>query len=381
MRESALLSTCNRTEIYAAVSEPDQALAGLTDWLADSSRLSRSELKSHLHVMQQSDAVRHAFRVASGLDSMVLGEPQILGQMKQAVRHAQDAGALGSHLHQLFQRSFAVAKEVRTRTAIGSRSVSTAAAAVRTAERVMGDLRSANVLFVGAGEMIELAATHFAARRPLSIAIANRTLERGRRLALRIGAQPMPLFELGASLPRFDVVVSCTASELPIIGLGMVERAAHARGGRGMLMIDLAVPRDIEPEVARVPGVSLFTIDDLGALVQEGVAARRAAAEEAETIIEQRVGSFMQWLAGRDAVSLLHELDRHGERLRESVLRQARRQLARGEPVDAVLEALATRLSNKFLHSPRALLSSGTLTPREADQFVGRLILSSSRRR
>jgi glutamyl-tRNA reductase len=381
VRESALLSTCNRTEIYAAVDEPDQALAGVTDWLAHSSRLSRAEILSHLHVMRHSDAVRHAFRVASGLDSMVLGEPQILGQMKQAARDAQDAGALGAHLHQLFQRSFAVAKEVRTRTAIGSRSVSTAAAAVRTAERVLGDLSHANVLFVGAGEMIELAATHFAARRPQSIAIANRTLERGHRLALRVGARPMPLFELAEALPRYDVVVSCTASTLPIIGLGMVERAVRARGGRSLLMIDLAVPRDIEPEVARLPGVTLFTIDDLGALVQEGVAARRAAAEEAETIIEQRVGSFMQWLAGRDTVSLLRELDRHAERVRETVVRQARRQLARGEPVEAVLDALAERLSNKFLHSPRALLSSGTLTAREADQFVGRLILASSRRR
>ena len=288
---------------------------------------------------------------------------------------------MGAHLHQLFQRSFAVAKEVRTKTAIGGSSVSAAAAAVRVAEHVLGDLRSASVLMVGAGEMIELAATHFAAQRPQRMVIANRTLERGRRVALRVGAQTMPLFELSAALPGFDVVVSCTASTLPIIGLGMVERAIHAGSGRRTVMIDLAVPRDIEPEVARLPGVALFTIDDLGALVQRGVASRRVAAEEAETIIEQRVGSFMQWLAGRDTVSLLHELDRYGERLRASVVRHARRQLARGQQPDEVLETIAVRLCNKFLHPPRSLLSSGALTPREADQFVGRLVLTSSRRR
>ncbi|OGA40185.1 MAG: glutamyl-tRNA reductase, partial [Betaproteobacteria bacterium RIFCSPLOWO2_12_FULL_62_13] len=223
--ESAILSTCNRTELYCAVREPAAAHGALVDWLADGSALPAGELRSHLYALPQHNAVRHAFRVASGLDSMVLGEPQILGQMKDAARHAQEAGALGAHLHQLFQRSFAVAKEVRSQTEIGSASVSMAAAAVRLAQRVFEDLQETRVLFVGAGEMIELAATHFAAQHPREIVVANRTLERAERLAKRFSAQKMRLAELPERLEQFDIVVSGTASSLPIIGLGMVERA------------------------------------------------------------------------------------------------------------------------------------------------------------
>ena len=368
--ESAILSTCNRTELYCAVSEPETAHGALVDWLAKGRAELRRDLCSHLHALPKRDAVRHAFRVASGLDSMVLGEPQILGQMKRAAHQAREAGALGPHLNQLFQRSFAVAKEVRSQTEIGSAHVSMAAAAVRLAQHMFGDLRETRMLFVGAGEMIELAATHFAAQHPRDLTFANRTLERAERLARRFSARTMRLAELPEQLERFDIVISCTASSLPIFGLGMVERARRARGGRPIFMADLAVPRDIEPEVSGLPGVSVFTVDDLGSIVQSGVSSRQAAVTQAEAIIETRVESFMHWMAGRRAVPLLRALDERAGWLRAAELEQARRMLARGEPADAVLVALATGLANKFLHGPRALLARGTLAPDEAQRLV-----------
>ncbi|MBB4225853.1 glutamyl-tRNA reductase, partial [Variovorax guangxiensis] len=245
--EAAIISTCNRTEIYCA--SEHAALDHTFGWLAQSGGVAPALLRSHAYTLHDGEAARHAFRVASGLDSMVLGEAQILGQMKDAVRAAETAGALGSTLNQLFQRSFAVAKEVRTATEIGAHSISMAAAAVRLAGQLFEDLRKTRVLFVGAGEMIDLAATHFAAKEPKAIAIANRTLERGEKLASRFGGEAMRLADLPSRLAEFDIIVSCTASTLPIIGLGAVERALKARKHRPMFMVDLAVPRDIEPEV------------------------------------------------------------------------------------------------------------------------------------
>jgi glutamyl-tRNA reductase len=250
--EAAIVSTCNRTEVYCAGEHPE--LETTLDWLAHSGGVSPALLRSHTYTLENGMAARHAFRVASGLDSMVLGEPQILGQMKDAVRAAEEAGALGTTLNQLFQRSFAVAKEVRTSTEIGAHSISMAAAAVRLAGQLFEDLGEVRLLFVGAGEMIELCATHFAARKPQSIAIANRTLERGEKLATRFGGEVMRLSDLPERLHEFDAVVSCTASTLPIIGLGAVERALKKRRHRPMFMVDLAVPRDIEPEVKAAAG-------------------------------------------------------------------------------------------------------------------------------
>jgi glutamyl-tRNA reductase len=357
--EGAILSTCNRTEIYCATREPIHAQPALTDWLSGRQGIASNQIASHLYVLPNGEAVRHAFRVAAGLDSMVLGEPQILGQMKEAVRVAHDAGALGTHLHQLFQRSFAVAKEVRTTTEIGAHSVSMAAAAVRLARRIFEDLRETNVLFVGAGEMIELCATHFAAQHPRHIVIANRTLDRGEKLAQRFNASTIRLAELPDSLEKFDVVVSCTASTLPIIGLGMVERATRARKRKPIFMVDLAVPRDIEPEVARLDDVFLYTVDDLGKLVQSGAENRRAAVAQAEAIIETRVDSFMQWLSARHSVPLIRELHARGEAIKSAELERARRLLARGDDPAAVLEALAHGLTSKFLHGPTTLLQRG----------------------
>ena len=346
--EAAILSTCNRTELYAACRTPD-CLDIAAHFLADYHQLRYAELRPHLYTLPQDGAVRHAFRVASGLDSMVLGEPQILGQLKDAVRQSDEAGGLGTYLHQLFQRTFSVAKEVRSTTEIGAHSVSMAAAAVRLAQRIFDDFSEQHVLFIGAGEMIELCATHFAAQNPKSITIANRSMERGAALAHQFNAEAIRLAELPEQLANFDIVISCTASTLPIIGLGLVERAIKARRHKPVFMVDLAVPRDIEPEVARLNDVFLYTVDDLGSVVQSGIENRQSAVAQAEAIIETRVQSFMHWIDGRAVVPVIQELHENGETLRLIELDRARRMLAKGEDIDLVLEALSKGLTAKFL--------------------------------
>jgi glutamyl-tRNA reductase len=353
--EAALLSTCNRTEMYAASGAPNP-LDASAHFLAHYHALNYAELRPHLYMLPQDDAVRHAFRVASGLDSMVLGEPQILGQMKDAVRTAEEAGGLGTYLHQLFQRSFAVAKEVRSTTDIGAHSVSMAAAAVRLSQRIFDRVADQNVLFIGAGEMIELCATHFAAQNPKSITIANRTMERGEALAARFNGRAIRLAELPERLAQFDIVVTSTASSLPLIGLGLVERAIKARRHRPMFMVDLAVPRDIEPEVGRLDDVFLYSVDDLAQVVQTGIESRQAAVAQAEAIIENRVQSFMHWVGDRAMVPVIRDLHESSEALRLSELERARKMLAKGEDADAVLEALSRGLAAKFLHGPQQAL-------------------------
>ncbi|MEK0430024.1 MAG: hypothetical protein RL001_2551 [Pseudomonadota bacterium] len=360
-QETAILSTCNRTEIYGASANDgniDTALDATAHFVADYHKLPYSDLRPYLYALPQDEAVRHAFRVASGLDSMVLGEPQILGQMKDAVRQAEAAGGLGTYLHQMFQRTFAVAKEVRTTTEIGAHSVSMAAAAVRLSERIFDKLSEQHVLFIGAGEMIELCATHFAAQHPKTLTIANRTLERAEQLAHRLSGKTLRLAELPEKLAHFDIVVSCTASTLPIIGLGMVERAIKTRRHKPVVMVDLAVPRDIESEVSRLRDVFLYTVDDLGAAVQIGIENRQSAVAQAEAIIETRVQAFMQWLGGRAVVPLIRDLHETSEQMRRAEVERARKLLAKGEDIDAVLEALSKGLTAKFLHGPQQALHS-----------------------
>ncbi len=363
VREAAILSTCNRTEVYFA--STSEVAGEVPAWMASYHQLDSQSLQPHLYQHTQHEAVRHAFRVASGLDSMVLGEPQILGQMKDAARVAQESGSLGTLLHQLFQRTFAVAKEVRSQTAIGEQSVSMAAAAVRLAERVFGDLGKCKVLFIGAGEMIELCATHFASRQPQRMAVANRTVERAEGLARRFNAHTMTLSQLPQHLADFDVVVSCTASSLPILGLGMVERATRMRRHKPMVMVDLAVPRDIESEVSRLDDIYLYSVDDLGRLVQSASDARQAAVVQAEAIIETRVQHFMHWLGTREVVPVIRDLHQSAEAMQQVELERARRALARGENPEAVLEQLAQGLTQKFLHGPMSALNHSDRPQRE----------------
>ena len=378
--EAAILSTCNRTEIYCAASQasPHDTL----HWLARTGGVSAGELQGHTYLLEGDEAARHAFRVASGLDSMVLGEAQILGQLKDAVRAAEEAGALGTTLNQLFQRSFAVAKEVRTSTEIGAHSISMAAASVRLASQLFEDLKGIRVLFVGAGEMIELVLTHFAARQPKSMAIANRTLERGESLASRFGAQTLRLADLPERLHEFDAVISCTASTLPLIGLGAVERALKKRRNSPMFMVDLAVPRDIEPEVKSLEDVYLYTVDDLAGVVQAGQAQRQAAVAEAEVIIDAGVQSFNHWLGQRVTVPLIHQLQDQADSWREAELARARKLLAKGESPETVLEVLSRGLTQKMLHGALAELRGADPAHREQTiHAVQRLFLRSDLRK
>ena len=332
-------------------------------------------LRSHAYTLSDSGAARHAFRVASGLDSMVLGEPQILGQMKDAVRAAQSAGTLGTTLGRLFQRSFAVAKEVRSNTRIGANVVSMAAAAVKLAGRIFSSIGEQKILFVGAGEMIELCATHFCAQHPRAVAFANRTLERAEPLAQRFSGQAMLLKDLPEALPHYDIVVSCTASSLPIIGKGLVERAVRARRHRPVFMVDLAVPRDIEAEVGAMDDVFLYSIDDLAEMVREGLDARESAVVQAEAIIESQVDSFLHWMRARDRVPLIRRLRDTGEAARRAEVERALRQLARGDDPRAVLEALSHGLTNKLLHAPTSALNRDTQAgdAEEMERLVARL--------
>ena len=377
--EVAIVSTCNRTELY--VGAHPGLVSPAVEWLASVGGVSSHVLREHSYVLEGGAAARHAFRVASGLDSMVLGEPQILGQLKLAVREAETAGTLGGSLHQMFQRSFAVAKEVRSSTEIGAHSISMAAAAVRLASQLFEDLRETKVLFVGAGEMIALVATHFAARKPRAMAVANRTLERGEKLAGYLQAEAMRLADVPARLAEFDIVISCTASTLPIIGLGAVERALKQRKHRPMFMVDLAVPRDIEPEVTRLSDVYLYTVDDLSMLVQSAGEKRQAAVEQAEAIIETGVQSFVHWLDQRGSVPLIQALHTQADDWRATEIARARKMLAKGEDVEAVLEALSRGLTQKMLHGTLAELHAADGEHRaQLAQTVSRLFLRRNAR-
>ncbi len=360
-KEATILSTCNRTEVYCSTHEPTQAI----NWLASYHHLAANDIEPYIYRLPQEQAVKHAFRVASGLDSMVLGEPQILGQMKQAVRQAEQAGTMGFLLHKLFQRTFSVAKDVRTQTEIGANLVSMAAAAVKLAERIYPSIAEQRVLFIGAGEMIELNAVHFAARNPKQITVANRTLERAQTLARRINGHAVTLNELPEQLAQHDIIVTCTASTLPILGKGMVERALKARKHRPLFIVDLAVPRDVEAEVSELDDVFLYTVDDLSEVVRDGLDARQGAVKEAEVIIDSGVSDFVHWMESRGVVPTIRALRDHAERQRRAEMEKALRALAKGENAEKVLESLSSSLTNKFLHAPTQALNQATSAERE----------------
>jgi glutamyl-tRNA reductase len=362
VKEAAIISTCNRTEVYCNTENPREAVS----WLAGYHGIKARELEPYLYHFPQEQAVKHAFRVASGLDSMVLGEPQILGQFKDAVRSAEAAGTLGLVLNKLFQRTFSVAKTVRSETRIGASTVSMASAAVQLAERIYPTIAGQNVLFVGAGEMIELCAAHFAAQHPKHITFANRTEARAQQLADRFLGRVITLNDLPAQLALNDIVVCSTASQLPLIGKGLVESALKARKHRPMLMFDLGVPRDIEAQVDTLDDVFLYTVDDLGKIAREGIDVRESAVAQAEVIIENHVNDFMHWLGSREVVPAIRAMRDAAERSRRNELERAERRLARGEDPQRVLEELSRALTNKLMHPPTHALNHAADDERDA---------------
>ena len=354
--EAVILSTCNRTELYC-VGDAEMII----NWLADYQGVNADDIRPYLYTLGCSETIRHAFRVACGLDSMVLGEAQILGQMKEAVRIAREQGSISTWLNALFQRTFQAAKEVRSLSGVGDNVVSMASAAVRMAEQSVGDIGSLNVLFVGAGEMNESVATYFAAKQPRSLMVANRTLTRAANLCSKLGndAQACKLEALPEILHRYDIIISCTGSELPVITREMAAQAAEQRfdNQKTQFMLDLAVPRDIEAEVAQLPHIALFTVDDMAERVAHGKEARAAAAAQAEAMVQAKVNEFVAWQQSRQRVPLICALRDEGERARQQVLNHAMRQLAKGTPPEEVLERLSVQLTNKLLHSPTRALN------------------------
>jgi glutamyl-tRNA reductase len=349
--EAAILSTCNRTEIYfreTDSSSEDRVL----DWLGGFHGIRRSEIEAYLYRHHDNEAVLHALRVACGLDSLVLGEPQILGQMKSAYQHAHAAGTLGLSLERLFQHAFATAKDVRTSTAIGASAVSVAFAAVSLARQIFGDLKPLTALVIGAGETIELVLRHLSSQGIGHLIVANRTVERAHTVGDRFQAEPIPLTALPDYLHRADIVISSTAAPLPILGKGAVERAIRERRHRPIFMVDIAVPRDIEPEVAELEDVYLYTVDDLHEVISENMASRQAAAQQAEQIIAARADEFMRWLRARDSVESIRRLRDQAYAIRQETLVRAEAQIRAGRPVEEVMQQLAHSLTNKLMHAP-----------------------------
>jgi glutamyl-tRNA reductase len=352
VQEAVLLSTCNRTELYARSDNGPDALA---NWLAGQQRAG-DDLHAYLYRHDEADAVRHLFRVATGLDSLVLGEPQILGQVKQAWNDARDAGSLGGPLDRAFQQAFATAKRARTETTIGRNPVSVASTAVRLAQESFARLDESDVLLIGAGETIELAARHLVAGKVRRLLIANRTLAHAQDLARRHGGFALPLEELDRHLAEADIVISATAARQPILQRAQVEQALRARRHRPMLLLDLAVPRDIAEDVASLRDVFLYTVDDLERAIEDNRAARRNAAEQAEAIIEVHASRFISALGQTDAAAPLRRLREHGQAVQAQALAKARAQLAAGRDPAEVLDLLAHTLTNKLLHAPSAAL-------------------------
>ena len=380
--EVAILSTCNRMEIYCAANDVDYAHTledKAFDWLVAQNNVNKDELRPYIYTANEGDAVKHAFRVGSGLDSMVLGETQILGQMKKAVEYANQVGTLGSYLKPLFDKTFSVAKVVRGNTQIGAHSVSIAGASIKLVERIFGQVKDCSILFIGAGEMIGLCANHFAGKTPKKIAISNRTVERGGNLIKafadkNLNTEVFPLIDLPKHLYEYDVVVSCTASSLPIIGMGMVKTALKARQSRPIVLIDLAVPRDFEPEIKSLKNAYLYSIDDLGEIVNLGKANRLDSIVEAEKIIERGVVEFYKTLEKRAVVPIIKSIQDIGEQYQKIELEKANRRLANGDDPMLVLSHMAIALANKFMHAPiHALKQSSDANLEEYKQIISKI--------
>lgn len=347
--EAVILSTCNRTELVVSTEhDPEWVI----DWLAGFKELARERFNEHIYVHSDQEAVRHLIRVAGGLDSMVLGEPQIFGQMKSSYAVSRQANAIGVELEPTFQYVFSVAKRVRSGTAIGQNPVSVAFAAVTLAQRIFADLGAANVLLIGAGETIELVAQHLLQSGAEKIVVANRTLDRAQILADRLGGTAILLADIPELLVNFDIVISSTASQLPVLGKGAVESALKQRKRRPMFMVDIAVPRDIEQQVSELPDVYLYTVDDLRDIIDHNVQLREAEVDKAAEIIDSGVQEFVHWKRSRTATDLVVSYRDTIQGLRDEELERAKQLLQAGKSPEQALEALARALTQKIMHQP-----------------------------
>ncbi len=370
MGEAAILSTCNRTEIYGTGGDVARTLA----WLADFAGINASELEASRYYFEREESVRHMMKVACGLDSMIIGEPQILGQLKSAYAVAREAGTVDTQLNQAFQQSFAVAKRVRTETAIGQNPVSVAYAAVSLSQQIFANMRDVSALLIGAGETVELVARHLKDKRVGRVIIANRTLSHAGQLAENFGAEPILLSEIGDYLAYADMVISSTASQLPVLGKGAVESALRKRKHKPMFMVDIAVPRDIEPQVGDLDDVYLYTVDDLKEVIQENLRSREDAAAKASEIIEQGVTSWLRQFNALDAVDTIRAYRETAEDLRDEELSRALRALEKGEAPEQVVRQMARTLTNKLLHTPtKRLKEAGEAGKQEHIEWANKL--------
>jgi len=363
--ESVIVSTCNRTEIYARLeNETDEFV--LRDWLADFHHIEHGDLDSYSYRYTHQQAVQHIMRVASGLDSLILGEPQILGQIKQAFTSAKHAGTVNSHFERLFQQTFSIAKKVRTETEIGANAVSVAYAAVQLAKHIFSELKDTRVLLIGAGETSELVARHLYEQGVRKITVANRTLARAEVMAEPIGAEVITLAQIPHHLSDADIVISSTASQLPILGKGVVETALKNRRHQPMFLVDLAVPRDIENEVSELADAYLYTVDDLQHIVEENLATRQNAAQEADQMIQLQAQHFMQWDQSQQSINLLRQYRQQSEVTRNKIQERALNQLAEGQSPEKIIVELANKLTNNLIHSPTRALKQAAETQDEA---------------
>ncbi len=352
--ESVIVSTCNRTELY--VNAESDCAQTLLNWLSGFHQITDEEIIKNSYVFTQNDAIAHIMRVASGLDSLILGEPQILGQVKQAFSDARRSGMVSTEFDKLFQHTFSVAKRVRSETDIGANAVSVAYAAVQLARHIFAELPKRSVLLVGAGETIELVAQHLKEQGVERLAVANRTVARAADLAQRLDAEVYTLAQLPEHLKDFDIVISSTASQLPLIGKGMVEKALRSRRNMPMFLVDLAVPRDIEAEVNELGDAYLYTVDDLQHIVEQNLANREQAAFEAEKLIAAQVSDFLNWRQAQQSVDLVREFRKRGTQVRDELVEKAKNQLNEGKDQDQVIEELAYKLTNALLHAPTRAL-------------------------
>jgi glutamyl-tRNA reductase len=354
--EAVILSTCNRTELYCQLNcddvDAEAATLALIEWLKNHHDLADTDISQYLYLHPDKKAVKHMLRVASGLDSLVLGEPQILGQLKSAFSVANDSGSIGQFLHKLFQHTFSCAKQVRTDTAIGASPVSVAFASVSLAKQIFSDFQDHTALLIGAGETVELVARHLHESGIGRIIIANRTIEKAHALAQEFDGYAIALNEISHHLAEADIVISSTGSQLPILGKGTVEAAIKKRKHAPIFMVDIAVPRDIEEQVGELEDVFLYTVDDLKEIIDEGLKSRQEAALKAEDIIEVEVSHFMNWLRSLNSISTVRQYREQAESIRDAVLANAKKQIDNGKPVEQVLNDVARQLTNKLIHKP-----------------------------